>query len=179
MDRDARCEGQVAHLFAAGVGDEQGAVGRLRRLEAVGAQLRRQLVLAGRAHAHGAADAGGELGERRLDHQPPPVDDHHLVDRLRDLGEDVARDEDGASLSGEGAQEVPQPADALGIESVRRFVEDQQLGLAEERGGETQPLPHAERVALDAPLRRSRQLDDTHTSRRGSRAAGGAGQISR
>ena len=47
------------------------------------------------------------------------------------LGQHVARDEDGAAPGGEGAEEIPQPADTLGVEAVRRLVEDQELGLAE------------------------------------------------
>ena len=97
--------------------------------------------------------------ERRLDDEPAAVDDQHLVDGLRDLGQHVARDEHRAAPGREGAQEVAQPADAFGIEAVRRLVEDEQLRLAEQRGGEPEPLPHAERVALHAPAGGRLELD--------------------
>ena len=39
---------------------------------------------------------------------------------------------------------LPQPADAVGVESVGRLVEQQDLRVAEQRAGEGQALPHAE-----------------------------------
>ena len=44
-------------------------------------------------------------------------------------------------------QEAAQPADALGVEPVGRFVQDQHPRVAEQRGGQAEPLPHAEREA--------------------------------
>ena len=38
------------------------------------------------------------------------------------------------------------------VEAVGRLVEDQHLGIAQQRGGDGQPLAHAHRVALDAPV---------------------------
>ena len=43
------------------------------------------------------------------------------------------------------------PLDALGVEAVGRLVEDQRVRVAEERGGEPEPLAHAEREPADAP----------------------------
>ena len=51
---------------------------------------------------HRPGEPVGELAQRRLGDQPPVVDDHHPVDRLRDLGEVVARDEHGPALRREG-----------------------------------------------------------------------------
>ena len=45
------------------------------------------------------------------------------------------------------------PADALGVEAVDRLVEEQHRRVAEQRGGEPEPLAHAEREAADPPLR--------------------------
>ena len=106
-----------------------------------------------------AADARGQLLERRLDDELAAVDDQHLVDGLRDLCEHVARDEHGPLPGGERAQEVAQPAHAFRVEPVCRLVEDQQLGVAEQRGGEPEPLAHAERVPLDAAASRRVELD--------------------
>ena len=106
-----------------------------------------------------SADARRELRQRRLDHEPAAVDDQHAVDRLRDLGEHVARDEDRAPARRERAQEVAQPAHPLGVEPVRRLVEHEQLGIAQQRRGQPEPLPHSERVALHAPVLRRVELD--------------------
>ena len=64
-----------------------------------------------------------------------------------------------ALAGSERAQEVAQPAHPFRVEAVRRLVEDQQLGVAEQRRGEPEPLPHPERVALDAPAGGVGQLD--------------------
>ena len=70
----------------------------------------------------------------------------------------MAGDEDSPTAAGERTQEVPQPADPLGIEAVRRLVQHQQLGLAEQSGGDAQALSHAERIATDFASCRIRQL---------------------
>ena len=49
------------------------------------------------------------------------------------------------------AQEVAQPADALGVEAVGGLVEHEDPRIAEQRGGEAEPLGHAEREAAGAP----------------------------
>jgi hypothetical protein len=83
----------------------------------------------------------------------------HLIDRLRDLRQHVARDQHRAPPGGERAQEVAQPAHALGIEAVGRLVQDQQLGVAQQRRRKAQPLAHAQRVALHAAPCGVGQLD--------------------
>ena len=50
------------------------------------------------------------------------------------------------------AQQPAHPADAGRVEAVRRLVEDQHLRVAEQRGGDRQPLAHAHRVALHAAV---------------------------
>jgi hypothetical protein len=92
---------------------------------------------------------GDQLHDRLVRDQLSAVDDHDLVAQLGDLCEHVARDEHGSAAVGEGAQEVPQPPNPLGIEPVRGLVEHEQLGLAEQSGGHAQALPHPERVAAD------------------------------
>ena len=112
-----------------------------------------------RPHPDVARHARGQLVERGDLDEPSPVDDHDLVDRLRDLGQHVARDEHGLARGGEPAHERSQPVDALGVEAVGRLVEDQELGVAQQGGGEPEPLPHAERVAADAAAAGARELD--------------------
>ena len=93
----------------------------------------------------------GQLGEGRLCAKPSSVNDDHLVDGLRDLGEHVAGDQNRAPLAGQRPQEVAQPADALRIEAIGRLIQDQRLRVAEEGGGEIESLLHAERVRLHPP----------------------------
>lgn len=61
-------------------------------------------------------------------------------------------DENRAALVGEAAQEEADPADALRVEAVRRFVEDQSAGVAQQRMGHAESLTHSEREAADAPV---------------------------
>ena len=58
--------------------------------------------------------------------------------------------EHGAALGGEAPQEVAQPAHAGGVEAVGRLVEHEHRGVAEQGGGEREPLAHAEGEAADA-----------------------------
>ena len=60
---------------------------------------------------------------------------------------------------GERLEQVAHPADALGVEAVGRLVEDQHPRVAEHRGGDAEPLPHAQRVALELALGRRGQPD--------------------
>jgi hypothetical protein len=88
------------------------------------------------------------------------VDDHDLVDGLRHLGEHVARDQDRPALARERPEEVAEPADALRVEAVRRLVQDEHLGIAEERGGQAEALPHPQRVALHAATAGLSEVDE-------------------
>jgi len=80
----------------------------------------------------------------------PRADDDQLIGHQRHLAHQVRGHEDRAALVREVAQEVADPADALGIESVHRLVEDQRLGVAEQCRRDAEPLTHAEREAADA-----------------------------
>ena len=46
--------------------------------------------------------------------------------------------------SASAAQQFAHPADALGVQAVDRLVEQQDVGVAEQRGGDAEPLAHAE-----------------------------------
>ena len=72
----------------------------------------------------------------------------------------------GLPLRGEPPQELAQPANALRIEPVRGLVEDQELRVAEERGGEAETLAHAERIGLHAALRGARRARRARAPRR-------------
>ena len=47
------------------------------------------------------------------------------------------------------AEQVPHPADAGRVEAVGGLVEDQHAGVADQRGGDAEPLAHPERVVAD------------------------------
>ena len=113
-----------------------------------------------RAHAHARAGAVAQRLERAVGDQPAVVDDHDLVDGLGDLREHVAGEQHGAPLGRQAAQEVAQPADALGVEPVGGLVEHEDPRVAEQRGGEAEPLGHAEREAARAPARGAAEVDE-------------------
>ena len=72
----------------------------------------------------------------------------------------MARHEYGAAARGLGAQQVAHPANAGWVESVGGLVEDQNLWVAEQRGGYREPLAHAHRVVLHAPAGRPAGFDE-------------------
>ena len=98
-----------------------------------------------------AALLRGELVDARLGDERAPADDDEPLGGERHLGDEVARDEHGAALGGQVAQQVADPADALGVEPVDRLVEEQHAGVAEQGAGDAEALAHAERE-LAGPL---------------------------
>ncbi len=58
----------------------------------------------------------------------------------------VAGDQDRTPLCREPAQQRADPDDALRVEAVGRLVQQDHLGVAEERGGDAEALAHAEGV---------------------------------
>ena len=79
---------------------------------------------------------------------------------------------------GERGDQVPDLAGALRVEAVGRLVEDEQVARREQRGGDGEPLPHAQRVGAVA-LRRGRQQADPverGVDPRRARCAGRAGR---
>ena len=95
----------------------------------------------------------------RLGQHAALADDNDLLDCLSDLCEHVAREQHRAAGGREVAQRVTEPADAVGVEPVGRLVEDEDLGLAEQRACEAEALAHALRETADAALGRVREAD--------------------
>ncbi len=62
--------------------------------------------------------------------------------------EQVRRDQHRPALPGQVLEQLPQPLDALRVEPVGGLVEDQRVRIAEQRGRQAEPLPHAEREGL-------------------------------
>jgi hypothetical protein len=128
-------------------------------VDALGGQQGPQALGLGGADPDQLIGPGGEGGQSGLGDQPPTGDDHDLVDGLGDLGEDVAGDEHGAALVGQLAQQAAQPVNALGVQTVGRLVQDQDLGVAEQGGGQAQPLAHAQGEPADPPMGRLGQAN--------------------
>ena len=100
------------------------------------ARLERAVLVAPR-HAV-ARRAGPERGGRPLGDEPPLLDDRDAVaERLR-LVEVVRREEDRLAEVLQRADDVPRRAPRRRVEAGRRLVEEDQLGVADEREREVQ-----------------------------------------
>ena len=91
-----------------------------------------------------------QLRHARLGDQMPATDHDELVRDVLELAHQVARDEHGAALVRERAQEDADPADAVGIEPVDRLVEHQHRRVAQHRPRDAKALGHPQREATDA-----------------------------
>ena len=122
---------------------------------------------AGRAHPH---PPGGVTGDERVDRalldEPAAADHDEVVGHEGDLGEQVAADEHGATLTGEVHEHVADPADALGVEAVGRLVEDDACAGRRAARRPGRALPHAERVAADLAPGHLGQPDQGRAPRR-------------
>ena len=85
-----------------------------------------------------------ELGCRAVGKQPAPADDDEVVGGDGHLIHQVAGYENGLPLSRQALHQVPDPQHALGVEPVDRLIEKQHLRVPEQRGGDSEPLAHAE-----------------------------------
>ena len=94
---------------------------------------------------------------------------------LLHLGEQVAGQDDGAAFRGERPQQGPHVGDAGRVESVRRFVEDDDLGLLEQGRGDAQALLHAHGVRAVAVVGPVQQVDRCQHLR--DPGVGGAGVL--
>ena len=77
---------------------------------------------------------------------PAPVHDADARGQAVNLGQDVARHQDGrAALTRERAEQFAYLHDAGRVKPVRRFIENQQFRVMERGAGERKPLQVAER----------------------------------
>ena len=91
---------------------------------------------------------GADGGHVLLQHQTTAVEHADPGGHLLDLGEQVAGEEDRGAAPVQAEQQLADVADALRVEAVGRLVEHQQGWSPHQRGGQPEPLPHAERVGL-------------------------------
>ena len=108
-----------------------------------------------------------------------PSDHHQPLGRERHLVDEVAGDEDRPALGGQIAQQVADPADALGVETVDRFVEEQDAGIAEQRAGDARaagPCPARTCRPACGPPRSARRCRAPRRRGRGDVVGPGQGQ---
>ena len=105
----------------------------------------------GRAHARPGRSALQQRVELVLQHQPAAVQHADPGAQLLDLGEQVAGQEHRGAGRVQLEQQVADLADALRVEAVGRLVEHQQPWLSQQRGGQPEPLPHAQGVRPHRP----------------------------
>jgi len=100
--------------------------------------------------------ARAEFGHRDLRDEPATADDDQMLGDRGQFGDQVGGHEHRATLRGQVGQQAANPQDALRVETVDRFVEQQDLGVRQQRAGDAQPLGHAEgevpRAAPRGPL---------------------------
>src|ERR1019366_207605 len=88
-----------------------------------------------------------EIVDRTLGDEPAATNHDDLIGGHRHLAHQVRAHEDRAPLVGERTEEIAYPANALGVESVDRFVEEQHTGVAEQGARDAEALAHAQRKA--------------------------------
>ena len=100
----------------------------------------------------------GRVGDDRA-----AADDHQVPGGLLQFAHQVAGHQDRAAPGGQRGQEAAHPHDALGVHAVERLVQQQHRRVTQQRGGDPEPLPHAQGVAARLPPCRclqARLLDD-------------------
>jgi hypothetical protein len=101
-----------------------------------------------------------ELLDRALHDELPAREHRDVVADELGLGKQVAREDDGAPASAEIADQLPHLDDARGVESVRRLVEEDQLGVSEKRARDPEALLHPERVSGELAVRALPEVDE-------------------
>ncbi len=132
----------------------------LRLSGGVAAQSRARAFRDGRSKSNPASGLEKTLHGVEGEHLAA-VEDRDAVAGLFHLGEKVARQEDReAAVVREALQKFPDLPYPGGIEPVGRLVEDEHARVSEERLGDAEPLPHAERIGADAVVEALLQRDE-------------------
>ena len=113
----------------------------------------------GRPHAEATRGGGEQLLQGSLVDDLALADDRDPIAEVLHLAEQVAREEHGEPFAREPAHELTHVAHPGRVEPGRRLVEQQQLRLPQQRGGDPEALAHPVRVAADAVLGPVAQLD--------------------
>ena len=87
---------------------------------------------------------GGELGDRPGEHHSTGGKQGDLAAQGGQIVHPVAGQDHRGALGGQPRDDAVHVAGAGRVEAVGGLVEDEQPGLGEQRGGQAEPLPHAE-----------------------------------
>ena len=93
---------------------------------------------------------GDELARRALGDDPPAVHDHEPVAELLGLVHVVRREHERDALLLQPVEPLPQHVPGLRVEAGGRLVEQQHLGLVDQRPGDREPALHPARERIDA-----------------------------
>ena len=77
------------------------------------------------------------------------ADHHEIIRRYGHLAHEVGGDQHGAALPSQITHELSYPPHAVRIESVHRFIEEEDLRIAQQCGGDSEALAHSERESLE------------------------------
>jgi hypothetical protein len=99
-----------------------------------------------------ARGAGDQLARRALREDPAVLDDRHAIGQRLGLVEVVRGEQDGLAEIAQRAHDLPGGAPRRRVEARRRLVEEDQLGVADERQREVQPAPLAARESARAAV---------------------------
>ncbi len=95
------------------------------------------------------ADGRLQLALGALGDHSAAVDDGDPGRQLVGLVQVLRGQQHGGALGDHGPHDVPHLVAAARVEAGRRLVEEQQVGGAEDGGGDVDPAPHTARVVLD------------------------------
>jgi hypothetical protein len=103
---------------------------------------------------HGQAERpppGGrlELAQVAVEHDSAVVDEHDGLADVLDQVELVAGEDHGPPAGRLGRDDGRELLDGQGVEPAERLVEDQQIGVVDQGGGQLHPLLHAPREPLE------------------------------
>src|SRR5258708_26506450 len=122
----------------------------------------RQVVLVGlleSGHAHAHRRSMQKLVHRPCRDDAAVVDYRDAVAQLLDLTQEVRVEKDCAAAFGETPDDLAYIATPDGVERRCGFVEEYQLGVAQQGGAQAEPLLHAFREGADSIVRAISQAD--------------------
>jgi hypothetical protein len=93
--------------------------------------------------------AAQQVADRAAEQQLAEADDDEVVAHRLDLREQVRGDDDRPALPAQVGEQRADLHDARRVQAVRGLVEDEQLGIGQQRGGDPEALLHPEREAPD------------------------------
>lgn len=82
-----------------------------------------------------------------------------MVCGQRHFAHQVGGDEDRPSLGRQPLHKIPDPENSLRVQTIDGFVEHEDLRVAQQRRGDSQPLAHTQRKSFRLLLRHGRQPD--------------------